>query len=258
MTMGVYTGALLSLLIPGAGKFKVTPKMGTDEGGLSTLHRLRLLTTCAGALCVAMVCRAAASAGLFELPAMPRLALIGSLVIGMVELTVIGLVFRALIGRRQRRVIYRFPVDVRATVDDELVRVADLNHHGAGLLFSHPPDVGTSLGLTLRLPALDGTVQRVAVSGVVRAIVPTSEPDVLHVGVQFTDLSTDAENRILEYCHVLRPASVAADGALAQSTPAVQTTPALPTASLIPTGPATPTGRVTPVAPRADASNQVA
>ncbi|CAN5618677.1 hypothetical protein BH10ACT3_BH10ACT3_03710 [soil metagenome] len=213
MTMGVYAGAVLSLLVPGAGKFKVTPKMGTDEGGLATLHRLRLLTLCTATLLVALVLRAATSLGLLHLHPMPLFAQIGTLAIGVVELTVIGLVLGGLVSRRQRRVIYRFPVDVRATVDNEVVRVVDLNHHGAGLLYSHPPELGTELELSLRLPALDGTVHRVDVAGVVRAIVPTGEDGVKHVGVQFTELPIEAENRILEYCHVLRPASIAADHA---------------------------------------------
>ena len=212
MTMGVYTGGMLSLAIPGAGKFRVTPKMGTDEGGWRTLQRLRLLTTCAATLAVALVLRAIAALGMIDLPALPPFALAGSLVIGVVELSVIGMVLKGLIGRRQRRVIYRFPVDVRANVGDELVRVADLNHHGAGLLFSQPPPVGTELDVVLRLPGLDGSTHRTRVHGTVRAIVPTEEEGVLHVGVQFGELDHEAENRILEYCHVLRPASVAADG----------------------------------------------
>jgi cellulose synthase (UDP-forming) len=213
MTMGVYTGAFLSLAIPGAGRFKVTPKMGTDEGGISILYRLRLLTVCAGALLLAITARALAAAGLLGLHGMPLFALIGSLAIGAVELTVIGLVLRALVVRRQRRVIYRFPVDVRAVVDAELIRVVDLNHHGAGLLYSHPPAPGTPLSLSLRLPGLDGSTHRVDVKGHVRAVIATDGPDVQHVGVQFSDLSPEAENRILEYCHVLRPATVAADRA---------------------------------------------
>lgn len=219
MTMGVYTGAFLSLAVPGAGKFKVTPKMGTDEGGLPTLHRLRLLTLCAVALVVATLVRIAAALDLISLPSMPMLALVGSIVIGCVELTVIGLVLRGLVRRRQRRVVYRFPVDVRADVDGEVVRVVDLNHHGAGLLYSHPPERGSELTVSLRLPTLDGSVRKVPVSGVVRAIVPTVDDGVFHVGLQFTELSVDAENAVLEYCHVLRPATMAADHVAEQEAP---------------------------------------
>lgn len=214
MTMGVYTGAALSLAVPGAGKFKVTPKMGTDEGGLRTLYRLRLLTVCTAVLLVATLSRAAAALGLVTLPSMPPFALAGTLVIGVVELTVIGLVLRALVRRRQRRHVYRFSVDVGATVDDQLVRVVDLNHHGAGLLCAHPPAVGTRVQIGLRLPSLDGRVHRVDTSGVVRAIVPGPRDGVDHVGVEFDELDVAAENAILEYCHVLRPASVAADRAV--------------------------------------------
>lgn len=217
MTMGVYTGAALSLAVPGAGKFKVTPKMGTDEGGVRTLYRLRLLTACAIALLVATLARAAAATGLLQLPSMPRFALIGTLLIGAVELMVIGLVLRSLVARRQRRHVYRFAVDVRANVGDELVRVVDLNHHGAGLHVPSAPEMGTEMDLTLRLPSLDGRIHRVPVHGTVRAVVPTDDPRVHHVGVEFSELDVTAENAILEYCHVLRPASVAADRAVVPS-----------------------------------------
>lgn len=211
MTMGVYTGAVLSLVVPGAGRFKVTPKMGTDEGGWRTLLRLRLLTSCTLALAVAVGARAAATAGILELPSMPLFARIGTLVIGVVELAVIAAVLRGLVRRRQRRVVYRFPVDVRANVGSELVRVVDLNHHGAGILSSQPLHPGERIELSLRLPALDGSTARVDVPAVVRATTLADEPGVEHVGVEFDRLDVTTQNRILEYCHVLRPATVAAD-----------------------------------------------
>ena len=68
--------------------------------------------------------------------------------------------------------------------------------------------------LTLRLPALDGTLHRVPVRATVRSSAPSDEAAVQHVGVEFHGLGADAENRILEYCHVLRPATVAADRAV--------------------------------------------
>ena len=144
------------LIVPGVGKFKVTPKMGIDEGGPSTLHRLRLLTACAAALLIAVLLRAGAALGWVALPSMPLFAQIGTFTIGVIELIVIGAVLRALIARRQRRHVYRFAVDVRASVGDELVQVVDLNHHGAGLLAAHPPSIGDPIDMTLRLPALDG------------------------------------------------------------------------------------------------------
>ena len=218
MTMGVYTGATLSLAVPGAGRFKVTPKMGTDEGGARTLLRLRLLSLCAVAMAIALGARGAATAGLIELPEMPTFARVGTLVIGVVELVVIGLVLSALVRRRQRRHVYRFPVDVRATAGDELVRVVDLNHHGAGLIVARPLEVGEELELGLRLPGLDGTVHRVTVDAVVRSVRAATDAE-HQVGVEFPALSTEAENRVLEYCHVLRPATVAADGAVPGTAP---------------------------------------
>lgn len=214
MTMGVYTGAVLSLAIPGAGRFKVTPKMGSDEGGWRTLRRLRLLTACVAAITLAVLARALAAVGALHLPAMPPLAEAATLVIGTVEVAVIALVLRALVRRRQRRHVYRFPVDLRARLGDAVVQVCDLNHAGVGVRCTLQPEVGEHLRLTLRLPRLDGSISRCVVSGVVRTVTPPDGSGFRHVGIQFTELSDDARDEILEYCHVLRPASAAADGAL--------------------------------------------
>ena len=53
----------------------------------------------------------------------------------------------------------------------------------------------------------------------VRSSTSSDEAGVQHVGVEFHGLAADAENRILEYCHVLRPATVAADRAVVGPAP---------------------------------------
>ncbi len=214
MTMGVYTGAALSLAVPGAGRFKVTPKMGSDEGGWRTLLRLRLLTACVAAMSVAVLARALTALDVVGLPDMPAFAQAGTLLIGAVEVVVIVEVLRALVQRRQRRHVYRFPVDLRASLGDELVQVCDLNHSGTGVRCFQAPEPGSQVTLALRLPRLDGTVARCSVRGVVRSVGPADDSGLRHVGIRFDELPTGERDQILEYCHVLRPASAAADGAL--------------------------------------------
>lgn len=219
MTMGVFTSAMLSLAVPGAGRFRVTPKMGTDAGGWRTLLRLKLLAVCAVGIAVAVALRAASAAGAIELPSMPPFAQVATLVIGAIELAVIALVIGGLVRRRQRRHVYRFPVDVRATMGDELLRVVDLNHHGAGVLSADPPERGQHVQLELRLPGLDGSLRRVSVAGVVRSLGGIDPSGAQHVGIEFTDVPSSVADRILEYCHVLRPATAAADRAPATQEP---------------------------------------
>ena len=214
MTMGVYTGALLSLAIPGAGRFKVTPKMGVDEGGWRTLLRLRLLTLCVATTVGAVLARALTVMGVLGLPEMPAFAQAGTMLIGAIEVVVIAEVIRGLVNRRQRRHVYRFPVDLRARLGDELVQVDDLNHVGSGIRCAQALPRGESVELVLRLPRLDGSVRSCPVRGVVRSISAPDETGLRHVGIQFEELSGGARDEILEYCHVLRPASVAAAGAL--------------------------------------------
>jgi cellulose synthase (UDP-forming) len=227
MTMGIYSTAVASLLLPAIGRFKVTPKGGVDEGGLRVLGFLRLLTFGTVALLAATTWRLLGALGVITVPAMPEFAQVATLSIAAFELVVIVLVLRALARHRQRRAAYRFPVDVTARSEHHVYRVVDLNHHGAGLLVDDDHKVGDQLVLTMRVPGLDGTVHPVSVAGVIRSL---GAPDhgARRAGVEFTRITKDASHRILEFCHVLQPAQRAA-GPEEQQVPVPAPQPALGT-----------------------------
>lgn len=228
LTMGIYTTATLSLLLPGIGRFKVTPKQGIDEGGLRVLTRLRLLTAGLTALLVTAGARALQVAGVVELRPMPEFAEAATLVIAAVELTVICLVLAGVVRHRQRRVAHRFPTEVGARIGDTIAKVADLNGHGAGLVMQNRPAIGQLLELHLRLPGLDGEMLEVPVTGVVRSVHDLHDAqdagddrpargrdrhrDPVRVGVEFTRLPPQVRDRLIEYCHVLLPATQSASG----------------------------------------------
>lgn len=213
MTMGIYSMATLSLLAPSFGGFKVTPKGGGDEGGIRVLGFLRLLTTGVVVLFLSTSARVLTLLDVMSLPTMPRFADIATLAIAAFEVVVICMVLRSLARHRQRRNAFRFPVDVMARGTGHAFRVVDLNHLGAGLLLDDDHDVGDRMDITLRVPGLDGTTHDVAVSGVIRSVGSPSadaSPGGRRAGFEFTAVSSDGMARIVEYCHVLRPAQDAA------------------------------------------------
>ncbi len=209
MTMSIYARATASLLLPSLGRFKVTPKGGADEGGLHVLESLKLLTAGAAVLFLATVARLLAAAGWVGLPAMPAFATVATSLIGAFELSVIVLVLYSLVRRRQRRGVFRFPVQVSARSHGSVHRLVDLNHHGAGLLVDDDQSIDDELVLTMGLPGLDGDVHQVTVDAVIRSIERTDD-GTSRAGVEFTHVTRDDSQRILEYCHVLLPAQQAA------------------------------------------------
>jgi cellulose synthase (UDP-forming) len=209
MTMGIYSAAVASLLFPGAGRSKIPPRGGADEGGLRVLGLLPLLTAGTVALALATSARLLSVLGRIDLPSMSRFAVAATLCIGAFELVIIVLVLRSLARHRQRRTAYRFLVDVTARSEDHLYRVVDLNHRGAGLLVHDHHRVGDQVVLTMRVPGLDGQAHPVTVAGQIRSL-GTSPDGGRRAGVEFTRTTRDASQRILEFCHVLEPARRAA------------------------------------------------
>jgi cellulose synthase (UDP-forming) len=220
LTMGIYTTATLSLLLPGVGRFKVTPKQGVDEGGLRVLTRVRLLSVALVALVATALARALQVAGVLDLRPMPGFAEVATLVIAAVELTVILVVLSGLVRRRQRRVAHRFTAEVSARVGNTVAMVTDLNGHGAGVVLPVEVSVGDHLDVELRLPGLDGGLHEVPVRATVRSVRPvqrhdgtdTGAPPPRRVGLEFTKVLPESRDRLLEYCHVLLPATRSAAG----------------------------------------------
>lgn len=205
MTMGIYSEAVLGLLLPAIGGFKVTPKVGVDEAGIGVLRRLPLLSVGAAALLSALVARVFATLGWARLATMPRFALVATLLIGAFELFVIVSVLVSVGRHRQLRSNYRLKVDLAARIGEKVARVADLTVSGAGLVVDELRPVGSMFGLDLRVPGLHGARHNVSLRAVVRSAMRLDDGAV-RLGVEFVRPSDEALGRLIEYSKITLPA----------------------------------------------------
>ncbi|MEZ5269354.1 MAG: glycosyltransferase [Microthrixaceae bacterium] len=198
MTMGIYSGAVMGLLLPAVGGFKVTPKGGVDPGGVSVIRRLPTLALSAAVLLSCVVARAAATAGWAELRSMPRFALVATLAIGLFELSVISSVLVSVGGHRQLRSDFRVQVDLAARIGETVVKVSDVTLSGAGLVVDSPRPVGSIFALELRLPALEGPRHDLSLRARVRSC--SRAPDgTVRMGVEFVRPSPENVERLIEF-----------------------------------------------------------
>ena len=204
MTMGIYSGAVMGLLLPAVGGFKVTPKGGVDPGGVSVIRRLPTLALSAAVLLSCVVARAAATAGWAELRSMPRFALVATLAIGLFELSVISSVLVSVGGHRQLRSDFRVQVDLAARIGETVVKVSDVTLSGAGLVVDSPRPVGSIFALELRLPALEGPRHDLSLRARVRSC--SRAPDgTVRMGVEFVRPSPENVERLIEFSRVTMP-----------------------------------------------------
>ena len=86
VTAAVYTKALRCAVFPSRSKFKVTPKAGTDPGGLHSLGRVRLVSLLGLALSAGLVWRALGLLGVVQERLLPAWAATFAMVLGIWEL----------------------------------------------------------------------------------------------------------------------------------------------------------------------------
>jgi cellulose synthase (UDP-forming) len=219
-TMGIYLRALVALVWPRTGRFKVTPKEGIDRGGLHVLRLLGLVTFISALLFVAVGLRILAAAGVVGLPEMPDLALAITVAVGLWELGFLGRTLIPLVRRRQQRVQYRFPTSFEARIANTSVDVLDLSP--AGLAFSSPVEWprGRETTLLTRLPDAHGELHDLQLQLVVRSSIDSGPSGNWRIGCSFRNLSPAAHRLIVEYCYVVeqddrrhpgRPVRVAVD-----------------------------------------------
>lgn len=211
MTMGIYSGAVASLLLPAIGRFRVTPKVGVDEAGLGVIRRLKLLSVGAAALLSVLVARVLATLGWVELPSMPRFALWATIAIGAFELFVITSVLVSVGRHRQLRSDYRVRVDLAARIGANVARVSDLTVGGAALVVDEPRPVGSMFTLELRLPDVAGRRHTLELRCVVRSTQRISQPSgaeggAVRIGVEFVRPTDEALDRLIEYSRIALPA----------------------------------------------------
>ena len=208
MTMGINLRGVLSLVSRRAGRFRVTPKEGIDNGGLAVLHRLGLLTTLGVVLLGVWVLRVLAWAGVVSLTPLPPFALGVVLALGVWEMACIAKVIVPLVRRRQRRIRYRTPVDMRARISGSTVRIDVRDVAPAGLGFESPIACRpfTEFAVETRISDRDGMLHDVTMLVEVRSCRRASRPGeavLFRVGGRFVDLDPATQERLIEFCDVV-------------------------------------------------------
>ena len=115
LTMEIYTRALRCVVRPSRTAFKVTPKQGSDGGGLEAVRKLHLVLFCTVLVGVGTLLRLLDLAGVGPLPDMPGIAAVIVPLLGLIELRRLLHTSFAVGRRRQRRLVYRFEGDAAAT-----------------------------------------------------------------------------------------------------------------------------------------------
>ncbi|HZR14244.1 MAG TPA: glycosyltransferase family 2 protein [Acidimicrobiia bacterium] len=204
MTMGIFVRAVATLVTSRAGKFRVTPKQGVDQGGVHVLRALALLTTVGTVLVCAVSARIGAWAGVVPLPRLGGLALVVTLLLGAWELAHIGGVLVPLVRRRQLRHSYRFPVELWGRTGDAIARIVDLTPDGFAFEAEGSWTAGDALTLVVKLPDATGAVCDSELHAEVRSV-SASPTDVARVGCRITALDDETLDRLVQYCYVVQP-----------------------------------------------------
>jgi cellulose synthase (UDP-forming) len=210
MTMGVQARAVAALFYPRAGRFKVTPKEGVDEGGLEVLRLLPLVTAGVVVVVGAALVRVLALAGVVSLPGLPGFAAGVLLALAVWETICLLAVVVPLVRRQQLRRSYRLAVTGRARIHGHTIglEVVDVSTHGIGVESPIALPPATSLRLLLRLPDRAAGTHDLSLAVVVRSCrrLRTGDGDPrFRVGTAFDALDGDDRRRVLEYCAVTHP-----------------------------------------------------
>jgi cellulose synthase (UDP-forming) len=222
LTMEVYTRALRCIFRPGRTAFKVTPKQGTDVGGLHAVRKLHLVVLAAIVLAGGTVMRALDLVGLGPLPDMPGIATAVVVVLGAIELRRVLRTLVAVGRRQQRRQVYRFEGDAGAHCfsggSHVGGRLVDASAAGVGLVLDSSLPVGTPASVLLELRDAAGDVHEVAAEVEVRSC---RAADGRHlIGATIERIDPASRMWLMEWCYVVcsherlrghRPAAVPAD-----------------------------------------------
>jgi Glycosyl transferase family group 2/PilZ domain len=205
LTMEIYTRALRCIVRPGRTAFKVTPKQGSDSGGLHAVRKLHLVLLCALLLAGGTIMRLLDLAGVGPLPDLPGVAAVIVPLLGLIELRrVLRTLF--MVGKRhQRRLIYRFEGEAPAncfSADGHIAgRLVDASASGVGLVMDAPLAVGSCPAVLLELEDAAGDVHEIALQVEVRIC---RQVDGEHlVGAEIVDVDPASRMRLMEWCYVV-------------------------------------------------------
>jgi cellulose synthase (UDP-forming) len=207
MTMGINIRGAVALLSPKAGRFKVTPKEGIDEGGLQVFRLLGVVSAAGIALAVAVSARLLATIGAVELPPMSTFVTVIGVVLGLWELGCIVKVFAPLVRRRQQRTRHRTQVVMRARLDGTTMRVDVRDLTPEGVSFVSPVELPLTGRVTLltRIPDHLDVLHDVAMTVEVVKCRQLENYRRFAVGGPFVDLDGSTRERLIEFCDVVLP-----------------------------------------------------
>ena len=205
LTMEIYTRALRCIVWPSRTAFKVTPKQGSDGGGLDAVRKLHLVLFCTVLLATGTVMRLLDLAGVGPLPDMPGIAAVIVPLLGLFELRRLGNTIHAVGRRRQRRLVYRFEGDAAAHCFSENshvpARLVDASASGVGLVAEAPLAIGDRPAVLLALADATGAVHEVSAQVEVRSC-REAEGRFL-VGATIAAIDPDSRLRLMEWCYVV-------------------------------------------------------
>jgi cellulose synthase (UDP-forming) len=205
LTMEIYTRALRCIVRPGRTAFKVTPKQGSDGGGLGAVGKLHLVLFVAAFLGGGIVLRLLDLVGPGMLPTLPGIA---AIVVPLLALIELRRVLRTLftIGRRsQRRQIYRFEGDAPAHCFSDGGHVGgslvDASAAGVGLVLDAPLPLGSRPAVLLELEDARGEAHEIAAQVEVRSC---READGRWlVGATIEEIDPASRMALMEWCYVV-------------------------------------------------------
>ncbi len=205
LTMEIYTRALRCIVRPGRGGFKVTPKQGSDSGGLDAVRRLHLVVLCGLLLAVGTALRLLDLVGAGPLPDLPGIAMAIVPLLGLFELRRVLKTLVAVGRRRQRRLVYRFegdaPADVYSPEGHVAGRLVDASAAGVGLVTDAPLAVGDRPAVLMELLDAEQRPHEVAAQVEVRSC--RAAGDGYLVGATIVDIDPDSRMWLMEWCYVV-------------------------------------------------------
>ncbi len=202
LTMEIYTRALRCAVRPGRTAFKVTPKQGSDGGGLAAVRKLRLVVACTALIAAGTALRLLDLAGVDTLPGLPGIAAIIVPLLGLIELRRMARTLLAVGQRRQRRLVYRFegdaPVNCFSDWGHVGGRLVDASAAGVGLVMDAPLEVGSEPAV---LHDAAGETHEVAAQVQVRSC---READGRFlVGATIAEIGPTSRMFLMEWCYVV-------------------------------------------------------
>lgn len=205
LTMEIFTRALRCAVRPGRSTFKVTPKQGSDGGGLHAVMRLRLVLACTALLGVGTALRLLDLAGIDTLPGLPGIAALIVPLLGLIELRRMIRTLFAVGRRRQRRLVYRFegdaPVNCFSDAGHIGGRLVDASAAGVGLVMDAPLEIGAEPAVLMDLRDAAGEAHEVAAQVEVRSCREVEGRYL--IGATITEIGASSRMHLMEWCYVV-------------------------------------------------------